>query len=103
MAVTVTVLNQKRMPGLGLFTTGRMNYSGSYPAGGESNANLLGALKGYNTIDGVQFMTNNDYTAQYDESNKKVRIFRNIGGVPTELSAAAYPASGSVGFIVISR
>jgi hypothetical protein len=103
MAITVTVLNQKKVPGVGLFTTGRMNYSGSYPAGGESNAGLTAALAGHTTIDSVSFLTNNDFMGQYDDSNKKVRIFRNIGGVPTEMTAGAYPAPSSIGFFAISR
>ena len=105
MAITVTILNQKRLPGVGLFTTGRMNYSGSYPSGGESNAGLLAALKGYSTIDNVQFMTSNGMTAGYDSATNKVRVWNNVAGVPTELPAAAYPApgSGSIGFTAMSR
>ena len=105
MAIAVTVLNQKRLPGVGLITTGRMNYSGSYPAGGESNAGLLAVLKGYNTIDSVSFMTSNGMTAGYDSATNKVRVWNNVAGVPTELAAAAYPApgSGSIGFTTISR
>lgn len=103
MAVTVTVLNQKKVPGVGLFTSGKLNYSGSYPAGGESNAGLLAILAGHNQIDNVQFLTTNDYTGGYDTSTQKVRIWRNIGGVPTELTAGAYPAPGTLNFTVVSR
>lgn len=103
MVLTITVLNQKKVPGVGLFTTGRMNYSGAYTVGGESNANLLAALKGYNTIDSINFMPSNNISATYDSSTQKVRMLSNVTGVGTELAGGNTPAPGSVGFSIISR
>jgi len=103
MVLTVTILNQKKVPGVGLFTTGRMNYSGAYTAGGESSAGLLAALKGYTTIDSMQFGTTSGLTAGYDDVSKKVRIWSNVAGTPTELAAGNSPAASSIGFTVLSR
>jgi hypothetical protein len=103
MVITVTVLNQKKVPGVGLFTTGRMNYSGAYTAGGESSAGLLAVLKGYNTIDSIQFGTTSGLTAGYDDVSKKVRIWSNVAGTPTELAAGNSPAASSIGFTALSR
>lgn len=104
MAVTITILNQKAVPGVGLSTAGLMNYSGTYPAGGESNAGLLAAMAGRTTLDSVKFGVQNDMSAWFDSGTKKVRVSKLTAGVPTEIGAGAYsPATGSIPFTVISR
>jgi len=104
MAVTVTVLNQKKVPGIGLFTAGRVNYSGTYPAGGESNAGLLAVLSGHTNIDNIQFGATNDVSAWYDTGTGKLRVSKLAAGVNTEIAAAAYsPTTGTIPFTIISR
>jgi hypothetical protein len=104
MAVTVTVLNQKHVPGVGLMTAGLVNFSGSYPAGGEASAGLTAVLSGRTTVDSMQFGLQSELTGAYDSTNKKLRIFKLTAGVPTEVTAGAYtPATGSIPFTVISR
>jgi len=99
MAVTVTVLTQKRVPGVGLMTTGTFNLSGSYAAGGDL-ANL--ALPGGANPSFVSTGLAGEYSAHYDQSTKKLRIFKVTAGVPTEAAAGPYTGTPKIPFFAVA-
>lgn len=103
MAVAVTVLSQKHVPGIGLITTGRFTPTGTYATGGDAS-NLDAKLQGRKTIDSVHCGFSGDYTAFYNPTDKKLRIFKIASGVMTErANASAYDASVSIPFTAYSR
>ena len=103
MAAAITILNQKMVPGVGLFTAGRMALSGSYPAGGELGAVLGQYLKGRTRIDLAIFQIANEFSAHYDSTNAKIRVVKITAGATAEVPAGAYGATPAVPFLIISR
>lgn len=103
MAAAITILNQKKVPGVGLFTAGRLNLSANYPAGGELGAVLGQYLKGHTKIDLATFQIASEFSAQYDSTNAKIRVVKVVAGVPTEVTAGAYGATPAIPFLIISR
>jgi hypothetical protein len=103
MAAAVTILNQKKVPGVGLFTAGRLNLSANYPAGGELGAVLGQYLKGSIKIDLADFQIASEFTAAYDSTNSKIRVFKITAGATAEVAAGAYGATPAIPFLIISR
>lgn len=102
MPITATLLNKKRVPGVGLHTSGTLNFSGNYPAGGEPIPPSLSEAG----MHGAQFnIGSGQLTAMLDNSTKKIRVFNMTTGAMVELTAAAaYPGgTGSITFTSLSR
>lgn len=107
MAVAVAVLNQVQLPsGAGTMTRGTFTPTGTYATGGDL-ANLAEKLKtvgGNNTVDVVLCGFSGDYTAHYNPSNLKLRIYKIASGVMTERSnGSSYDASVAIPFVAFSR
>ena len=105
MAHTVTVLTQGHNEGLGLVTVGRLNLSSTYATGGEdATTSLQAKLSGFQAIDAVFFAYDDLYTAVWDRTLEKVRIFKIAAGVMTEVAnGASYDANISIPFVCYSR
>lgn len=108
MSVAVTVLNQRRVPGVGLITTGTFGLSSTYTTGGD-DSNLAAKLQPVGpgptpVIDSVMCGFSGDYTAFFNPANAKLRIFKIASGVMTERSnGSSYDASVAIPFTCISR
>ena len=103
MSVAVTVLSQKHVAGIGLITTGTFNLSSTYATGGDAS-NLVAKLAGRGTVDAVHCGFDDDYTAHYQISTHKLRIFKLATGVPTERSnGSSYDSNVAIPFTAYSR
>lgn len=105
MAHTITVVNQDKSPGLGLVTVGTLNLTSTYATGGEDlTTSLQAKLSGYTTIDLVLFAYDDLFTAFWDKTLEKVRVFKIATGVMTELAnGASYGAGVNIPFVCFSR
>ncbi len=105
MAHTITITKQAKVSNFGMLTHGTLNLSSTYATGGENAATSLQAkLNGFTNVDFVVFAYDDLYTAVWDKTLEKIRIFKIAAGVQTEVAnAAAYDANIAIPFFCISR
>lgn len=105
MAHTITILKQGKISNVGLITHGVITPTGTYTTGGEdATASLQAKLNGFTEIDAVHFAFDDGYTAFWDKTTEKIRIFKLAAGVMTErANAAAYDADVAIPFTCYSH